>query len=186
MPSAAWISSRLTADVVTEEKLARIDAALDQAKNRLDRISLDRARPPLGARRRHRPSRKIPGAGRRPAARGGRAHSLGQYATKVQLETTEGAFRTDEAALAAAQSQLRTLAATAQQEWGTVIGRAIIERSPVITRLIERTDFLVQVTLPPGETLTAPPAIAHAEVPPQSERVALRYVSPATRTDQRI
>ena len=115
-----------------------------------------------------------------------RARSLGQYATKVQLETTEGAFRTDEAALTAAQSQLRTLAATAQQEWGTVIGRAIIERSPVITRLIERTDFLVQVTLPPGETLKAPPAIAHAEVPPQSERVALRYVSPATRTDQRI
>ncbi|MDV2984343.1 UNVERIFIED_CONTAM: efflux RND transporter periplasmic adaptor subunit [Methylobacteriaceae bacterium AG10] len=115
-----------------------------------------------------------------------RARSLGQYATKVQLETAEGTFRTDEAALAAAQSQLRTLAATAQQEWGTVIGRAIVERSPAITRLIERTDFLVQVTLPPGETLKAPPAIAHAEVPPQSERVTLRYVSPATRTDQRI
>lgn len=42
------IETRLTADVVTEEKLARIDAALDQAKGRLDRISLDRARPPLG------------------------------------------------------------------------------------------------------------------------------------------
>ncbi|UYW27737.1 phage major capsid protein [Methylorubrum extorquens] len=42
------IETRLTADVVTEEKLIRIDAALDQAKNRLDRISLDRARPPLG------------------------------------------------------------------------------------------------------------------------------------------
>ncbi|GJE29507.1 phage major capsid protein [Methylobacterium organophilum] len=41
------IETRLSADVVTEEKLARIDAALDQAKNRLDRISLDRARPPL-------------------------------------------------------------------------------------------------------------------------------------------
>ncbi|MGE7154574.1 phage major capsid protein [Methylorubrum rhodesianum] len=44
----AEIETRLTADVVTEEKLARIDAALDQAKTRLDRISLDRARPPLG------------------------------------------------------------------------------------------------------------------------------------------
>ncbi len=42
------IETRLTADVVIEEKLARIDAALDQAKGRLDRISLDRARPPLG------------------------------------------------------------------------------------------------------------------------------------------
>ena len=44
----AEIEGRLGADVVTEEKLARIDAALDQAKTRLDRISLDRARPPLG------------------------------------------------------------------------------------------------------------------------------------------
>lgn len=115
-----------------------------------------------------------------------RARNLGQYATQVQLETTEGTFRTDEAALTAAQSQVRTLAATAQQEWGTVIGRAIVERSGVITRLIERAEFLVQVTLPPGETLKAPPGTAYAEVPPQSERVPMRYVSPATRTDQRI
>ena len=81
---------------------------------------------------------------------------------------------------------MRTLSATAQQEWGPVIGRAIVERSPVVTRLIERTDFLVQVTLPPGESLKGPPAAAFAEVPPQSARVALAYVSPATRTDPRI
>ncbi|UMY17343.1 efflux RND transporter periplasmic adaptor subunit [Methylobacterium organophilum] len=115
-----------------------------------------------------------------------RAKSLGPYATQVQVETAEGTYRTDQAALAAAQSQLRTLAATAQQEWGPVIGKAIVERAPLITRLIERTDFLVQVTLPPGESLKGRPDVAFAEVPPQSERVALRYVSPATRTDQRI
>jgi hypothetical protein len=115
-----------------------------------------------------------------------RARSLGPYATTVQLETTEGTFQTDQATLAAAESQVRTLSATAQQEWGPMIGRAIVERSPVITRLIERVDFLVQVTLPPGETLKGAPTAAFAEVPPQSERVALRYVSPATRTDPRI
>lgn len=115
-----------------------------------------------------------------------RARSLGTYTTKAQLETAEGAARTDEAALAAAQSQLRTLSATAQQEWGPVIGKAIVDRSPLITRLIERADFLMQVTLPPGETLRAPPSVAFAEVPPQSERISLRYVSTATRSDQRI
>jgi len=41
------IETRLSADVVTEEKLTRIDAALDDAKRRLDRLALDRARPPL-------------------------------------------------------------------------------------------------------------------------------------------
>ena len=115
-----------------------------------------------------------------------RARNLGAYATQVQVETAEGTYQTDQAALSAAQSQLRTLAATAQQEWGPVIGKAIVERSTVVTRLIERTDFLVQVTLPPGETLKGRPDTAFAEVPPQSERVALRYVSPGTRTDQRI
>lgn len=115
-----------------------------------------------------------------------RAKSLGPYATTVQVETAEGTAQTDQAALAAAESQVRTLSATAQQEWGPVIGRAIVERSAVVTRLIERTNFLVQVTLPPGEGLKGPPAAAFAEVPPQSARVALAYVSPATRTDPRI
>ncbi len=42
------IETRLSADGLTEEKLTRIDQALDDAKRRLDRLTLDRARPPLG------------------------------------------------------------------------------------------------------------------------------------------
>ncbi|MFC1456269.1 phage major capsid protein [Microvirga arabica] len=42
------IETRLASDVVTDEKLARIDTALDDAKRRLDRLALDRSRPPLG------------------------------------------------------------------------------------------------------------------------------------------
>lgn len=45
----AEIEGRVRPDVLTEEKLARIDAALDTAQSRLDRLSLDRARPPLAA-----------------------------------------------------------------------------------------------------------------------------------------
>ncbi|NEU14150.1 efflux RND transporter periplasmic adaptor subunit [Methylobacterium sp. BTF04] len=119
------------------------------------------------------------------AARRAKSLSTG-VVTAAQIELTEGTAITDQAAVTVAESQIRTLSATAQQEWGPVIGKAIVARSPLVTRLIERIDFLVQVTLPPGETLKAPPAIAFAEVPPQSERVPLRYVSPATRTDQRV
>jgi hypothetical protein len=116
-----------------------------------------------------------------------RARSLGAGVVAVaQIETAEGTLLTDRAAVTAAESQVRTLAATARQEWGSVLGKAIIERSPLVTRLIERADFLVQVTLPPGESLPEPPKQASAEVPPQSERVPLRLVSPATRTDPRI
>jgi HK97 family phage major capsid protein len=44
----AELETRLSGDVVTEEKLARIDAALDESRRRLDRVQLDRARPMLG------------------------------------------------------------------------------------------------------------------------------------------
>ena len=43
----AEIETRLAGDVLHEEKLARIDAALDEAKRRLDRMALDARRPPL-------------------------------------------------------------------------------------------------------------------------------------------
>ena len=43
----AEIETRMSADPVTEDKLARIDRALDDAKSRLDRLTLERARPPL-------------------------------------------------------------------------------------------------------------------------------------------
>ena len=45
----AEIEGRASGDVLTEEKLARIDAALDTARTRLDRLTLDGRRPPLGA-----------------------------------------------------------------------------------------------------------------------------------------
>jgi HK97 family phage major capsid protein len=44
----AQIETRMGVDVVTEEKLARIDQALDETKGRLDRLALDLSRPRLG------------------------------------------------------------------------------------------------------------------------------------------
>ncbi|MDB5569077.1 MAG: phage major capsid protein [Hyphomicrobiales bacterium] len=44
----AQIERRLSSDVVTEEKLARIDRALDEARKRLDTRELEAARPRLG------------------------------------------------------------------------------------------------------------------------------------------
>lgn len=49
------IETRLGADVLTDEKLARIDGALDEAKRRLDRLQLDQRRPLLAAPGRDRP-----------------------------------------------------------------------------------------------------------------------------------
>jgi predicted phage gp36 major capsid-like protein len=45
----AELETRMGGDVLTGEKLARLDDALDETRRRLDRLSLDRSRPALGA-----------------------------------------------------------------------------------------------------------------------------------------
>ena len=45
----AQIEQRMASDVVTEDKLSRIDRALDETKRRLDRALLDQGRPRLAA-----------------------------------------------------------------------------------------------------------------------------------------
>jgi hypothetical protein len=108
-----------------------------------------------------------------------------QNVSQAQLQAAEATSRADLAALAAADSQTRTLAATAQQEWGPVLGSALVEGSPMLGRLIDRRDLLLQVTLPPGVALPAPPATAAIETG-KSSRAAIAFVSPATRTDPKI
>jgi hypothetical protein len=117
-----------------------------------------------------------------------RAQSLVRSAilAKRDAEAAEGTYLTDQAALVAAESQLKTLAATAQQEWGSVLGKGIVERSSQIVRLIERDQFLVQVTLPPGVVLAEPPRAALAQAPTRNANIDLHFISPATRTDARI
>ncbi len=124
-------------------------------------------------------------ASRTANARAQKLYKDQQNVSLAELQATEAAFRMDEAAVAAAQSQLGTLAATAYQDWGAVLGRALIEAAPMITRLIERQDFLIQVTLPPGVGLPAPPQMALLRGV-QDKVSAIDLVSPATRTDPRI
>ena len=82
----------------------------------------------------------------------------------VQVQATEAAVIADRAAVEAAQSQVRTLRATALQEWGPVIGNSMVVDGGLITRLIERNEFLLQITLPPGVRLDEVPNAASVEV----------------------
>jgi hypothetical protein len=103
----------------------------------------------------------------------------------VQVQLTEAALIGDKAAVAAAESQVRTLAATAIQEWGPVIGPALVNGAGLVTRLIERREFLLQITMPPDLSVDPPP-VASVEVGGSSRRAEVRYISPATRTDPKI
>jgi hypothetical protein len=104
----------------------------------------------------------------------------------VQVQTTEAAVIADRAAVEAAESQVRTLRATGLQEWGPVIGNSMVSGGGLVMRLIERTEFLLQITLPPGVVMEEVPPEASVEVGDRAQRVAVRYISPATRADPRI
>ena len=103
----------------------------------------------------------------------------------AQFQAAQATLRTDQAAVAATESQVRTLAATAEQEWGPVLGKSLIDGSPMIAKLIQRQDFLLQVTLPPGVTLPKPPSTAAIQTG-EGTRSAITYVSPATHTDPKV
>jgi hypothetical protein len=106
-------------------------------------------------------------------------------ASAAQVQAAEAAFRVDEAGVAAADSQLRTLTATARQAWGPTLAQALVDRTPMFTRLVDRQDVLLQVTLPPGVVVGKAPTTAFV-VLANGSRAALQFVSPATKTDPHI
>jgi hypothetical protein len=108
-----------------------------------------------------------------------------QNVSAAQVQAAESAFRVDEASVAAAQAQLENVASSAIQQWGPALGRAVVDRSPILLRLLQRQDVLVQVTLPPGEALADPPRTAIAQAG-GAIRANLEYLSSAPRTDARI
>jgi multidrug efflux pump subunit AcrA (membrane-fusion protein) len=105
--------------------------------------------------------------------------------SEAQMQSAEAAFAKDQANLTAAQAQVRSLTAAAYQEWGAVIGKSLIDQSDTIARLIERQEFLLQITLPPDVVLTTAPATAAVESS-KGVRAKITFVSPATHIDPRI
>lgn len=108
-----------------------------------------------------------------------------QALSEAQMQSAQASFLTDQANLAAAEAQVRSLTATAYQEWGSALGQSLVEESSMTTRLIERQDFLLQVTLLPNVSLPVPPATAAIETE-NGTRVAITFVSPATRVDPKL
>lgn len=112
-------------------------------------------------------------------------HQDQQNISTAQLQDAEGAFKTDKAALAVARSHLSNVVASAKQDWGSELGQALINQTPLITDLTERRDYLIKVTLPPGERIGTPPASATTRINGGAE-IPLNFVSPATSTDPKL
>lgn len=108
-----------------------------------------------------------------------------QNISAAELQTAEAAYRVDQAGVAAAQSQLRTLAVTAQQGWGAALADAVASDSDLLKQLIGGQKVLLQVTLRPGQAV-APPRAGAVVALDGGGRVALDFVSAATKTDPAI
>jgi hypothetical protein len=86
-----------------------------------------------------------------------RAEALYKYkATSLaQLQTAEASFRADQAGVATAEAQVRTLKVTALQEWGTVIGKSLVESGSLVARLIERMSAVPGTSIAESQRLGA-------------------------------
>ncbi len=124
-------------------------------------------------------------AASKPAFERAQALSKDNIATLAQLQAAEAIFGADQAGVATAEAQTKTLRATALQEWGTVIGKALVDGSPLVTRLIERQTLLLQIT-PPSGTFITPAPNATVQFGAGFKRHQVEFISPATQTDPKI
>ncbi len=116
-----------------------------------------------------------------------RLKSLYQNDRNVSLKTfqsAEGTLRTDEANLRFAQSSLALREDTARQQWGAAVAKWVATGSPQLDAVLQQKDLLIQVTIPSGHQMTAPPA-ALLETP-SGKMLTARFLSSLPKLDPRI
>jgi len=101
------------------------------------------------------------------------------------LQRAEADWATADAEAEAAASAERSERSRIEERWGSVLGGWIRRGSGPIGRVLDRTDVVVEVTLPPGVALAAPPDtvfIRTSSGPP----IPARFLALAPRSDPRI
>ena len=87
-----------------------------------------------------------------------------QNVSHKALQSAEGTLRSDEADVQAAQQELALEGPMARQNWGSMVEQWVEEGSPLLGRVLNQQEFLVEVTVPPGKSL-ARPARVELEMP---------------------
>lgn len=107
-----------------------------------------------------------------------------QNVSTAQLQSARSSFDVDTNALAAAQARAAAIIANTRQAWGETIAQALASKGSQINDLLARSHYLVRVTLPPGVTISTPPAIASALY--GAADIRLRFVSLASTADPKL
>lgn len=105
-------------------------------------------------------------------------------ASDKAVQTAEALWRSDEAREKAAIEAFQTIEQNAKQQWGNVIASAVVNKTPLFSRVAAQQDVLVQVTLL-GSYLASPPQAIRLQSP-RGGFVEAVLVSPSPRTDPRF
>jgi hypothetical protein len=100
------------------------------------------------------------------------------------MEDAEAAFRGSQAQVKADEQDVRLQLNTAGQRWGAVVADWVASGGPVLERILEQRECLVQLVFPPGE-IAAPPATVSLAAP-ANHLVQARFVSPFPQVDPQI
>ena len=87
-----------------------------------------------------------------------------QNVSQKSLQSAEGALRADEADVQAAQQELALEGPMARQNWGSVVEQWVEEGTPLLERVLNQQELLVEVTVPPGKSF-ARASLAQLEMP---------------------
>jgi len=107
-----------------------------------------------------------------------------QNSSLSAMQAAEGAMRTDEINVKAAQDSLSLLESGVRQQWGSVIANWLLTNPTAFQRLIRQEDLLLQVTPSSDLRPLAPRAV---RVQADDGKISwARFVSPLPRLDPRI
>ncbi len=101
------------------------------------------------------------------------------------VDEAAAALSTAQTARRAAQAPVRAVEATARQQWGSILATWLSDDGDALTRLLDRRDLLIQVTLPPDAFVMTPPAHASVQVV-GGPRHEASFVSRAAHTDPQL
>jgi hypothetical protein len=108
-----------------------------------------------------------------------------QNMSQAQLQGARSSAAADESALNAANAGTAALAAIITQSWGPVIATAVLQHGRLLDELINRRQFLVAVTLPPGIVPKPVPPSVTAQLP-GGATIGLTFVSSGTTADPQV
>jgi hypothetical protein len=99
-------------------------------------------------------------------------------------QAAQGDVRSDRVDVRAARTELRLQEGLVRQKWGRVVAKWVESPTPALDDVLQENAFLVQVSLPPGESYP-PPSGVWLAVPGGRQRHA-RYISPLPQVDPRV